>query len=83
MDVTKIRLTDLREDTYVEIIPEYKRPDTMKATLSIRYKKVPEAFNASISVYHVDGRVVETVVQNIELLEGKKLTCTIDIFKAG
>jgi|GEM_PF-6590923 len=82
-DVTKVRLTELLKDSYVEIIPEANRPDTTKAVLSIPYKKVPKEFSALVSVYHKDGRVVETKVPNIELLEGKKTTCFADMFKVG
>ncbi|PRY55283.1 hypothetical protein B0I27_101252 [Arcticibacter pallidicorallinus] len=82
-EVTKVRLTELLKDTYVEMIPETNIHDTAKAVLSISYKKVPKRFNALISVYRRDGSVEETKVSDIDLLNGRKCTYFVDMFKVG
>lgn len=82
-NVTRMRLTELLTNAYVEKVFNPGTPDTVKATLSLPFRYVPNQFDAQVSVYFQDGTIRNTTIPGVTLLKGKKNTYIGNFFAAG
>lgn len=82
-NVTRIRLTELQNNIFTEMIPEANRPDTTKAVLSLSYKKVPKKFDALVTTEFKDGKIFNNKIKDIQLEKGIKTSFIGNIFSSS